>query len=274
MTVEKILSKSSGGLFFSGFMLSKLQYLPFPVVSAAFRFISLGLYLLGYISWFVASLLQPDHKHHHDKWYGFAKIKEQFLLSSCIGFIGAILSVVAVFIPILFPPAAFIFFLGNIIWTIGEFHKLKNPPGHDEHFSSTQQKSYVHYAVTTTAISLITAVAATLMVIFPAMTLTITIFSLLVCVGLGALAFEFWLDTNFGKHSPTHTQYIPQHESYSTMSHGFGSSCVLEHSFSLESDELKTIPPSPLFKRVSTSEETSQNDHTSKPCTRNVTLIL
>lgn len=203
MANAKYFDKASGIFFFSGFMLSKLQYLPFPVVSAIFRFVSLSSYLMAYGSWFIANLLHPGHQEREDKWYGFAKIKEQFLFSSLIGFIATILSVVAITVPVLFPPAAWLFMLGNLIWTIGEYHKLNNPPADDADFSQTRQQSYFAYAATSTAISLITALAATLILIFPPAAIPITIFSLLICVGLGALAFEHWLDSSFGAHKPS-----------------------------------------------------------------------
>lgn len=203
MANAKHFDKASGIFFFSGFMLSKFQYLPFPLASAIFRFTSLGSYLLAYGSWFLANLLHSGHQEREDKWYGFAKIKEQFLFSSLLGFIATILSVVAVVLPVLFPPAAWLFLLGNLIWAIGEYHKLNNPPADDADFSQTRQQAYFAYAATTTAISLVTAVAATLMLIFPPAAIPITIFSLLICVGLGALALEHWMDSSFGAHEPS-----------------------------------------------------------------------
>lgn len=202
MNNARKLDKASGIFFFSGFMLSKLQYVPFPIAAGFFRFFSLGLYFGGYVLWFAASLLQPEHKKDYNQWYGFAKIKEQFAVSSLVGLTATVLSIVAVFIPIIFPPAAWLFLIGNIIWTIGEYHKLKNPPLEDLTYSHTQQKAYLSYALTTTVISLITAIAATLIVVFPLASVPITVFSLLLCVGLGALAFEYWLNSNFGDHKP------------------------------------------------------------------------
>lgn len=125
MTVAQKLDKASGIFFFAGFLLSKLQYIPFPLASAIFRFISLGIYSLAYLCWLTASLLHPDHPVNYRKWYGFAQIKEQFLLSSFVGLTATVLSVAAVFVPVLFPPAAWLFLIGNAIWAIGEYHKLK-----------------------------------------------------------------------------------------------------------------------------------------------------
>lgn len=196
----QILNKASGGLFFSAFMLSKLQYVPIPLVSAVFRFFSLGLYILAYASWFFSSYFQPEYKQHHEKWYGFAKIKEQFLLSSFVGFIGAVVSIGAVFFPPLLPLAACLFLLGNIIWVIGEFHKYRNPPAHESDFSITRQKSYVAYAATATSISLVAAISCILMITLPFLALPITLFSLVLYVGLGALALEFWINSYSGDH--------------------------------------------------------------------------
>lgn len=196
------LDKMSGFFFFSAFMLSKLQYLPFALVAGTFRFLSLGFYLTGYGLWFASNYLRPGHQQHHNEWYGFAKMKEQFILSSAIGFIATALSVAAVFFPVLFPPAAWLFVLGNVVWAIGEYHKLKNPPKDDDNFSTPRQKAYLAYTVTTTGISLIAAVSATLMILFPPAIVPITIFSLLLCTGLGFLSFEFWLNSSFGAHKP------------------------------------------------------------------------
>ncbi|WP_454780877.1 hypothetical protein [Legionella sp. WA2022007384] len=223
MTIAQKLDRASGIFFFAGFLLSKLQYIPFPLAAAIFRFLSLGIYSLAYLCWFTACHLHPDHPEHYRKWYGFAQIKEQFLYSSIIGFTATIISVAAIFVPALFPPAAWLFLLGNILWSIGEYHKLKNPPP-DENFSSTRQSAYLSYAKTSTVISLVAATAATFIFLFPPAAIPITIFSLLICVGLGALAFEFWLNCNFGQHEPDHAN------SYYEMTETLGPSVSEEHS--------------------------------------------
>lgn len=200
-TTTEQMNTASGVLFFAGSILAKLQYIPFPLASAIFRFLSLGLYLSGYALWSISILLLTGHKQRDDKWYGFAKIKEQLLYSSLIGFVATVLSVAAVFLPVLFPPAAWLFFIGNVIWAISEYHKLKNPP-EDENFSYTKQDAYQSYTMTITTISLVTATAATLMFVFPLIAIPTTIFSLLLCAGLGALAFEFWISYYFDAHKP------------------------------------------------------------------------
>ncbi|KTD73170.1 hypothetical protein [Legionella tucsonensis] len=243
MTIAKKLDKASGIFFFTGFLLSKLQYIPFPLASAIFRFVSLGIYSLAYLSWLTASLLHRDHPVNYRKWYGFAQVKEQFLLSSFVGFTATVLSVAAVFIPVLFPPAAWLFLIGNAIWAIGEYHKFKNPPTDDANYSSTRQKNYVSYAVTSTSISLVAAIAATLIFVFPPMAIPITIFSLIICAGLGALAFEFWLNCTFGNHKP---DQIP--ESYTEIGDSLGLSVTQEPSNSPEPGCFNCLFPKPIKK--------------------------
>ncbi len=204
MPTTKYLEKTSGPLFFTGFIASKLQYVPFAAAAAAFRFLSLGLYLVAYSFWFAASYNQPEHERAHKEWYGFAQIKEQFLFSSLAGFIATAVSVAAIFVPALFPPAAWLFVLGNTLWTIGEYHKLNNPPK-DQDFSYSQQEAYTSYALSTSIISVISAISATIMFFFPPITMALSIFTILVCAGFGVLACEYLLDYNFGDHPTTFT---------------------------------------------------------------------
>lgn len=214
MTKTKFLDTASGALFFAGFLFSKLQYIPFAPLSIAVRCTSLLFYLGGYSAWFLSSYIQEEHTAHKTRWYGFAKIKIQFLVSSFIGFVATVLSIAAIFMPILLPPAAWLFLLGNIIWGIGEYHKLKKPPK-DATLTPAQQKAYVDYAITTIAISLISAVAATLIFLFPPIAAPLTIFSLLLCTALGALAFELWLKSTISTEKEKNTLT----DSYLTMSH-------------------------------------------------------
>ncbi len=244
---EQILNNASGGFFFSGFMLSKLQYIPVPIASAVFRFFSLGLYMLGYAAWFFSSYFQPEYKKHKEKWYGFAKIKEQFLLSSFVGFIGAVISIGAVFFTPLLPLAACFFLLGNIIWVIGELHKYKNPPAHDENFSLTRQKAYVGYAATATSITLVAAVSCILMIALPFLALPITLFSLLIYVGLGALALDFWLDSYIGNHKKFNAN-----SSSATVLDGLGAAYQEEHKAELDPHHSKRLFDSMELQPITT----------------------
>ena len=212
MSHSQHLNKASGLFFFLSFMLSKLQYIPIPIVANVFRLCSFLFSLTAYSTWFSSNLLNPDHKPLHNEWYGFARIKELLISSSIVGFAAAVLSFSSLFVPILFPIAAWLFVVDNIIWSIGEVHKLKSPPTDNPNFSYTQQDSYLSYAIATTGISIVTAMTATLIFIFPLMTLSITLFSILICIGIGVIAMESWLDANFGTHNPISTNSYVQIE--------------------------------------------------------------
>ncbi|MFT4058608.1 MAG: hypothetical protein QM652_03570 [Legionella sp.] len=203
MISENYFDRASGVFFAAGFTLSKLKYLPFAALSATFGFIPNGLYLAGYTFWFLSNYFKPGHEKLKDHWYGFAKIKEQFLLSSFLGFIATALSIAAVFEPLIFIPAICFFVIGNAFWTIGEYHKLNNPPFNDENFSYARQKSYYLYSLGMTGISLVTAMTAIFTIAFPPATLSITVFSLLCCGGIGLYACEKWLNATFGDHKPS-----------------------------------------------------------------------
>lgn len=181
--------------------------------------------------------------------------KRTIFYSSFIGLGATILSVAAVFIPALFPPAAWLFFLGNLVWTVGEYHKLRNPL--DKNASYSKQSAYCGYATTSSAISFVTAISATLIFIFPPMAIPITIFSLIVCVGLGALAFEFWLNSSFGDHKPATG---PGPGSYVQMGDTLGPSPSPEHA-----DTPEPGCWSGLFS--------SPNDKTNKSISNSIELI-
>ncbi|MBI2785280.1 MAG: hypothetical protein HYX60_02785 [Legionella longbeachae] len=67
MSAAKNLDKASGLFFFGGFLLSKFQYISFPLLSAIFRFVSLGMSMLAYCLLFASNLLHPDQKVRNDK---------------------------------------------------------------------------------------------------------------------------------------------------------------------------------------------------------------
>ncbi|MGC1182212.1 hypothetical protein [Legionella sp.] len=208
MIKEKYWDDTGNFFSFSGFILSKLQYIPFTK-APIFGYISLAFYLIGYAAWCGYNFLRPEDQKQENKWYGFAKIKAQFLFSSLIGFTATVVSIAAIFIPFLYPSAAWLFLLANIFWAIGEYHKLKTPPNNDE--------NYFSYILTTTVISLVTAITATLSFVFPIAALPIFIFSLLIYISLGALALEFLLNSKFDDPKPV--QYS---ESYFKMNNKLG----------------------------------------------------
>ncbi|MBN9230239.1 MAG: hypothetical protein BGO90_08990 [Legionella sp. 40-6] len=197
MQQAKILDRTSGFFFFLGFIISKLQYIPLVNIATIFRFLGLGVLLTGYGFSFTAHLHLGDHEPLRAKWYGFAKMKIQFILSSVIGFAATCVNVGAIFLPALFPPAAWLLMVGNLFWSIGEYHKFKNPSPQQDDFCPHYQEHYFLYSTLTTTISFVTALAATLIFLLPIYTIPIMVSSVLVCCGLGIFAAENWIIANF-----------------------------------------------------------------------------
>ena len=184
---------------------------------------SLLLYLAGYTLWYVSSHLYPDHQPEYTEWYGFAQFKEQNTYAASLGILAALVSMAAIALPVLALPAAWLFFSGNAIWTIGEYHKLKNPLK-DEHYSETYQRSYLSYALAMTTIGLIGALAATLIFIFPTISIPALALSGVLSLGLGLVALDFFLDFKFGDHKKTPGIKT----SYDKMTNELGASLQLE----------------------------------------------
>ncbi|MCL5271801.1 MAG: hypothetical protein M1486_00440 [Gammaproteobacteria bacterium] len=195
--------KLSNILFLLGFIVSKIQYIPIAIISSVVNIIALGCYFLAYGAWFVSSHFQPNHKNNENEWYGFSQFKEQFLYAAAIGLAATLISLSAIYFPVLIVPASWLFFSSNVFWTIGEYNKLQDPPKSDEHYSHSGQNSYVAYAITTTATGLTSALSATLILIFPPLTVPVVIISTIISIGLGVLATEYWLDYTFGNHNDT-----------------------------------------------------------------------
>lgn len=203
MTQAKKISKASSYFFLLGFIASKIQYLPLAFISSIINLVALGFYFAAYGLWFISSHFQPSQKEKNNEWYGFAQFKEQYLYAATIGLIASTISMMAFFFPVLLPPAAWLFFCSNMVWSIGEYHKLNNPPETDENYSHSYQKSSLSYSITMTAITLTTAISATLIFLFPPITISVIIASTITCMGLGILAAEYWLDYTFGDHKKT-----------------------------------------------------------------------
>lgn len=218
MSNDTKLNNASSYFFFSGFIVSKIKYLPVPLVSPILNLISLFLYLVGYCFWFISSHFYPSQEKKESEWYGFAQFKEQYLYAAALGLVATSISLIAIFLPILLVPAGWIFLGSNIIWTIGEYHKLNNPPSHEEHFSQDRQSVYVSYALSMTLIGFITATSTTLAFFLPVITIPLLISTTLICIGVGSLAFKFWLESKFGDFQPP----CPNDASYKQMNNDLG----------------------------------------------------
>ena len=202
MSTTFSLNKITTLFFGAGFVFLKVQQLPIPVFSLVVKIIAFVLYLIAYSLWLIRMLIDPDEKAEQDQWYNFAQFKEQFGLSALLGILGCALSIVGVFFPIFLLPAAWLFLIGNSIWTIGEYHKFNIPPAHDPLYSHSHQKAYLSYAVYITSMTLITTIVTTVTFIFPVTSIPLLICSSLICLGLGLLAWERWIEANYGEHPP------------------------------------------------------------------------
>ncbi|HAZ7573151.1 TPA: hypothetical protein ACKJT1_000694 [Legionella pneumophila] len=218
MSNDTKLSNVSSYFFISGFVISKIKYLPIAVVSSALNLISLLFYLVGYSLWFIASHFYPGHDKRKQEWYEFAQFKEQYLYAAALGLVATIISMMAVFSPIMIVLSGWLFFGSNIIWTIGEYNKLNNPPSYEDNFSKDSQNAYVSYALSMSLIGFITATSTTVAFFIPVMTIPLLIITTILCIGVGALAFEYWLESKFGDSQPD----ITIDESYKQISNTLG----------------------------------------------------
>lgn len=210
--------KASSLFFFSGFVVSKIQYLPVgALITPIINSVALAMYFLGYLLWYIGSYFNPDHPGIKEQWFGFAEFKEQYRYAAAVGTVATILGIIAVFFPVITIPSVWLFLVSNVIWTISEFHILKNPPAYDEKYSAECQEIYLHYALSMTAIALVVALSTTLAFSLPAFAVPIFLVSSILCIGLGAFAFEKWLDYTFGKHPIT-----PVSDSYEYLQYVLG----------------------------------------------------
>lgn len=209
---KPMVTKANTYLFGAGFFFYKLQSIPIPLASSILGFISYGLYIAAYALWFLQTLLEPSQTKISKNWYSFSQYKDQFALSAFIGFIASTLCIAAFFNPVLLIPSSILFLVSNVFWTLGEYHKYKNPPLEDEEYSHSYQSSYLQYSIMVTGVSLVAAFLSTLAFIFPPTAIPIMIISGIICFGMSMLAWHYWIVANYDEH-PTlkKTQESYQH---------------------------------------------------------------
>jgi hypothetical protein len=251
------LNKISGFFFFTGFVIEKIQYLPIMVVSTVVNILSQVSYMLGYATWFLASHFYPSEAPKKNEWFGFAQIKEQYLIASTLGFIASCFSVAALFVPVLLIPVSWLFLSGNILWTFGEYHKLHNPPKDDKDYSERYQSTYLNYVIATTGISAIGAIGITLAFIFPPIAVSVFIISTILTIGLMGLSLEIWLDFNFNDHKPT-----PVKTSHEQMTLTLGPKIASENTKSEVPYHNNILLQSPKITRLNESSECSGSTQT------------
>lgn len=197
MSHAERMDKASGIFFFLGFLSSKLQYLPIALLSGISNLLAMGFYTLGYILWLGACRLAPNHPALPNKWYGFSQFRDQHAVSAIIGVSATICCCFLFLTQSLIIPVSWLFFLSNIFWAIGEYHKLNNPPPNDPDFIYERQQYYCYYSGSIVGLSLMTAIATTIGFVFPPAAMIVLGVSLAVGFFLAAAAAYFWFRYTF-----------------------------------------------------------------------------
>ena len=201
-STTSIFDRLSGYFFLTGFITSKLKSIPIAIVAVIFNLVSLFAYLIGYVAWYLAAHIHPEHPRKKEDWYGFAQFKDQYKIAALLGTIATIATILSIIAPPLIIPTAWVYTISNSIWSISEHHKINNPPPNDIHFSSTKQSHYLKYALLVASSSAITALAATVVFLFPASAFIIVTGSTLVGTALTIASLYYWGKCAFGKHPP------------------------------------------------------------------------
>jgi len=205
---SELLDRIGGYLALGGFVCSKLQIVPDPIISCIFRYLAFLLYLMSYGFWLLGSLVSPQHPRKCEKWYGYADFKTQNLLGATVGFLGVTLGLIAA---LFFPPAlmvgCWLIVASNIIWTTSEYHKYRHPDPNDPFYIPEKQSEYMKYVFMMTLVSMISASALTLCIIFPPATLTVMTISTITGLFLTGIAIHYWSEMTFKfapwtKHGP------------------------------------------------------------------------
>lgn len=262
MSNESTLNKASGFFFFSGFLLSKFQYAPFAIASSITNLVALVLYMIGYGLWFIG----VQKSAPNPKWSPFINFKEKFLHAAILGLLATTVSILAIINPLFLIPAGWIYFISNILWTKGEYYKLNASYDNESSPFYQSQSNYFNYSIAMSTIGFVTATATTLSLLVPAIALPVIILSAIMCLGLGALAFEYWIES---KTVTTFNSDIELHElSHSKMQHGLGlgmnPSASYENGNNLFADQSSSLPDSNEYSDSYSSDSYSSDSYSSE----------
>lgn len=202
MTLIEKINKACNFFFFTGFVISKLQFLPIPMISLITKSVSLSMYFLGYILWYISTYFHSNDPMIKPEWYEFAKTHELYRYSAILGIISTVLGISGIFSPFIALPAAWLFFISNFIWAMGEYQVLHHPPLNNLSYSHAGQYKYVEYANAMTIIALITASTCTFALLYPAFAVPVLLTSSMISTGIGFAALESWLEYHYGHIPP------------------------------------------------------------------------
>lgn len=195
------LQETSNYFFGAGIIASTLASI-FPPLAPMLALPVVILWIVGYTTWYVNTLFyEKETPAKTDRWYGFAKFKEQHQIAALLGTIAAILRFV---VPTLIAPAAALFFISNVFWTIGVVHKKNKPPklADEPEYLPKKQVAYTYLAYGVTLLSFVTALSATSIALFPLTAPMMIPIATCVASALAAVNLMLLIKYLFGHHQP------------------------------------------------------------------------
>jgi len=183
------LDRISTLFFVIGGFFSQTKLIPLGPYNAVLYSISMFFNFTAYFIWLISSRLYPDEPKLN-RWYGFAKYKNQHLSAALFGILSLIAGGLSFAFPFMLIPAAWLFVFSDLVWFIGEYHKFQNPNTRDKDCNGKQQNAYLTYVALMTMIATVIAIATMLTVFIPTFTALIAFFSTITCLTLGLFAIE------------------------------------------------------------------------------------
>lgn len=175
MNKEKVHDNLSRFFFVAAFIANALYHITPVFIGRICKLAAIGCNYAGYLFWLASAQVSKDQERLKNKWYAFAKIKNQHRLTSLLGVLATTLALIGFFIPVMLIPAFWLFTLSNIIWAITTFHQKRNLPQDDPRYTPKGYDNYFNYVILSTAASVVAAIGTTLIFCFPAATLPILI---------------------------------------------------------------------------------------------------
>ncbi len=205
MSLAKKFEQAQNLFFVAGFTAAQLRSIPFLLIGFLANIGALFFYSVAYSLWLISSHLYPDYPGLSKYWYGFAEFKHQHRAAALLGLVSMIFFLTALWVPLMIIPGVWFVVASNSIWSISEYHKMKNPPDFDKSFSTKQQQAFLHFTIALTLVTLVVAIATTAIIFFPPATLSIFTIATIAEIGTGLVALERWIAFKF-------TNYLPDNK--------------------------------------------------------------
>lgn len=206
MSFRQLCNRSSGYLFYAGSLLYKGQLIPVPLVSTIFKILALVLYLIGCICWGIA--FRPTHISFLNQTSWIATEHILHFCAAMVGLTASVLCMLSLLNPTFLLVGLWVFVVSDTLWCFAEHNRLQT----HGHPNPLAQEATFWYAVCITLIALTSAITAC----FPPTFLVLSA-SAAVCVGIGLIAFYFYLQSsesdnmqNFGESDPIVNQNLDE----------------------------------------------------------------